>query len=115
MNTANDTTNTISDPQIYWPLPGTLLSNAHLSWNEWSIRLSKEPAADSFAAIRTASSEPDSIRYLEHHGTTTLPAWPLPATGLPNFRISWAEWVGVLTGASSSRPSQTPENPTRAA
>jgi hypothetical protein len=42
-------------------------------------------------------------------------AWPPPATGLPKFRISWAEWANMLAGASSSRPSQTPERPSRAA
>jgi hypothetical protein len=116
LNTSNDTTNTISDPQFSWPLPGTLISHAHLTWNEWVIQMSKEPATASLPAIRTASSEPDSIRYLEQHATTTtLPTWPLPATSLPRFRSTWAEWVEMLNGAASSRPSQAQETPSRAA
>jgi hypothetical protein len=116
MSTIYDTTDTNSVLQLAWPLPGTLLTHAHLTWDEWVTRMAEELPSVSVSAIRTASGVPDSIRYLEQNtAVATLPSWPLPATGLPNFRISWAEWVDMLTGASSSRPSQTLETPSRAA
>jgi hypothetical protein len=116
MNATSDTASTISDSQVGWPLAGTLLPHARLSWDEWVIRMSKEPATVSLTAVRTVSGEPDFIRYLEQYATTTtLPAWPLPATGLPGFRIRWCDWVEMLNGTASSQPSHAQENPSRAA
>jgi hypothetical protein len=113
---SSDSASAISETTPYtqpaWPLPGTMLPHAHLSWGEWVTRISEELPTVAPSTIEMAASEPDSIRYLEHYATMpTLPTWPLPATSLNNFRISWAEWVDNLTGASSSRPSQTPEKP----
>jgi hypothetical protein len=115
MNTTSDITDTNSALQLVWPLPATKLAHAHLTWDEWVTQMAEDFSDVSLASAQTATREPDSIRYLVQYATATVPSWPLPATKLPSFRISWAEWVAMLTGASSSSPSQRPENPASAA
>ena len=38
--------------------------------------------------------------------TTFRSDWPLPATYLPNFRLSWAEWTRKLHDWYSSQSQQ---------
>src|SRR5215470_896097 len=65
MNAIYDATDTNSVLQLAWPLPGTMLPHAHPTWDEWVTRIVEEPSSVFLSAIRTAGSEPDSIRYLE--------------------------------------------------
>jgi hypothetical protein len=103
MNTTNSTT---TQHEFVWPLPATQLPNAHLTWDEWVARqavpISSEQSAALVVPAQTLPIEQCSVRYLDRD-TTAHVIWPLPATQLPNARLTWDEWVAVQANGAAVR------------
>jgi hypothetical protein len=101
MNTTNDTTR---QHQFVWPLPGTKLPHAHLTWAEWVARQAATNSREQSAALAvpalTLSADQCSVRYLDVDATVHF-VWPLPATQLPNAHLTWAEWLDVQANGAA--------------
>jgi hypothetical protein len=100
ITTLHTSQHTDTQPQLDWPLPGTKAPNGHLTWAQWIAyqagNLSAMQSNDSTEARPTLSARPDALRLVA--GNTMQDAlahraWPLPATKVPNGRLSWAQWL----------------------
>jgi hypothetical protein len=100
----NATPSTTHDtpPQFVWPLPGTKVPNGHLNWTAWTAyqaaNLSHTQAEELTAAVPSLSARPTAVRLLSRvtmQDALARFAWPLPASGLPGGRLTWAQWVIV--------------------
>lgn len=103
MNTAPNAT--VPD-QFVWPLLGTSLPHAHLTWSEYLVwqatHLPNSP--DSVLPMQLSSPEiaQTSIPFL-NSGTAQWFVWPLPATYLPHAHLTWAEWIAHQAERTNSR------------
>lgn len=77
-------------PHLTWPLPATREAHAHLTWAEWTAQ---QAASDTRRKLQVpALDQHRPIARLDRTATARL-TWPLPATLLPNARLSWAAWL----------------------
>ena len=76
-----------------WPLPGTRMSHARLTWAEWTGRQAANLVdLHECGLIPTRGDQQTSVALFERAIATRL-AWPLPATQLPNAHLTWTTWL----------------------
>src|SRR5262245_42309911 len=95
-------TDTAVQSQLAWPLPGTQIAQAHLTWTQWLARQAAQVASARYQALaprakRQTRSTSSIMRYTAPHLT-----WPLPATQLPNARLTWVEWLKTQYARSTA-------------
>jgi hypothetical protein len=96
-------------PQDTWPLAGTKLPHAHLTWAEWILEQTAIRSSQQYmmpAAIReTLPAGHGLVSSLERGIAPTI--WPLPGTQLPHAHLTWTEWVDLLAnGTTTEQPAQ---------
>src|SRR5262245_39942191 len=98
----NTKTNTAAQSQLAWPLPGTQLAKAHLTWIEWTARQAAQIASARYQALppRTKHQTRSATSIIEHAASRLT--WPLPATQLPNARLTWVEWLKTQSAHSTA-------------
>jgi hypothetical protein len=104
MNTKN---NTASQSQLAWPLPGTQVVEAHVTWTEWTARQAAQVAGARYQAVaQRAKHQTISATSIMRYTAPRL-TWPLPATQLPNARLTWIEWLKAQsTRSTAGQPRQ---------
>jgi hypothetical protein len=105
----NATISTIMQSQLAWPLPGTRIAHAHLTWADWTDQQAAQTAgARSLAPKPTGLEQGSSVLYVERGAASPL-TWPLAGTQLPNAHLTWAEWLDAQsTGPTVRQPEQEP-------
>ncbi|MGO8949614.1 MAG: hypothetical protein ACLQUY_18580 [Ktedonobacterales bacterium] len=108
MNT--DHQSTTSGNQTGWPLPGTLRSGFRPSWTQWVVQLAEYTTANQGAVVRAAVRQ-DAMNTLQASNLApsrrTSSCWPLPATYMPHFRLSWAQWTLKLHDDHTTKSQQS--------
>jgi hypothetical protein len=100
MNTNIDTT---TQSQLAWPLPGTHIAHAHLTWAEWITKQAANVASAHYVApMPMGLDQQSTVMYLARGGESHL-TWPLPATKLPNAHLSWAEWLDAQSNTPTAK------------
>jgi hypothetical protein len=105
-NASHDMT---TQPQDGWPLVGTKLRHAHLTWAEWILK--QAAVMSSWQCMMPAASREtlpvgDSL-VLSLERRTELTIWPLPGTQLPHAHLTWVEWVDLPASATiTEQPAQ---------
>jgi hypothetical protein len=88
--------------KLDWPLAGTKIHNARLSWRQWVASLPERYSAEEhqqrMEVTEARAEESGRVSYLDRAGKDTM-RWPLPSTYLPYFRMSWMKWVDEVKGA----------------
>ena len=95
-------TNTLAavQSQLAWPLLGTQVPNAHLTWIGWTARQAAQIASAGYQALAPrAKHQTRSATSIIEHAAPRL-TWPLPATQLPNARLTWLEWLETQSARS---------------
>jgi hypothetical protein len=97
MNMKSDT---VVQSQRAWPLPGTQIAQAHLTWNEWMARQAAQFAGARYQALAPQAKHQtrSAISIIEYAAPRLT--WPLPATQLPNARLIWLEWLETQSARS---------------
>jgi hypothetical protein len=103
MNAKVDTTTT---SRLVWPLSGTQIAHAHLTWAEWTDQQAVHIASAQYlASARTVLDQSRSVMYIERDAASRL-TWPLPATQFPNARLTWTEWLNAQSSGPAVRQSE---------
>jgi len=98
----NTKTDTAVQSQSAWPLPGTQIEQAHLTWTEWMARQAAQFASARYQALAPrAKHQTRSATSIMEYAAPRL-TWPLPATQLPNARLTWLEWLETQSAHSSA-------------
>lgn len=98
----NTKTNTVTQTQLAWPLPGTQVAEAHLTWVGWTARQAAQVTSASHQArAPRAKHQTISATSITRYTAQRL-TWPLPATQLPNARLTWANWLKTQSARSTA-------------
>jgi hypothetical protein len=102
----NTNTDTAVQSQLTWPLPGTQIAQAHLTWSEWTARQATQVASARYQALAPQAKHQtrSAISIIEYAAPRLI--WPLPATQLPNARLTWLEWLETQSARSSAGQSR---------
>ena len=103
MNTKN---NTASQSQLAWPLPGTQIAQAHLTWTEWMERQAEQFAGARYHALASRAKHQTKSAFSVIEYAAPRLTWPLPATQLPHARLTWLEWLQTQSARSSAGESR---------
>ncbi|MGO8950319.1 MAG: hypothetical protein ACLQUY_22200 [Ktedonobacterales bacterium] len=99
----------ITQPQDVWPLAGTKVPHAHITWAEWILKQAAIMSSRQYmmpaASRETLPVEHGLVISLECGIAPTT--WPLPGTQLPHAHLTWVEWVDLpANGTITERPVQ---------
>lgn len=98
----NKKSDTAVQSQRAWPLPGTQIAQAHLTWTEWMARQAAQFAGARYQALASrAKRQMRSVFSVREYAAPRL-TWPLPATQLPNANLTWLEWLETQSTRSSA-------------
>jgi hypothetical protein len=81
------------------------MAHAHLTWAAWTERQARQIASAQYPAPM-ALGQKTLLKSVEYDTSARL-TWPLPATLLPNARLTWTEWRAAQSkGLTASQPEQ---------
>ena len=71
------------------------MAHAYLTWAEWIDQQAQQIAnAQRLAPALLGLEQKHALTSIDH-GAPSLLTWPLPATQLPNARLTWSEWLNA--------------------
>jgi hypothetical protein len=105
------TTQSNVQTQPAWPLLPTQEAHAHLTWTEWTAQQAASLTRTSYAPSTAPAPVHRALVARLDRRAATLPTWPLPATLLPNARLSWAAWLDARSRKPSVVRQEAAEQP----